>query len=429
MKRRDRHRYGRLLTALVAAASALAAITAVAFAGAGGLLDDSFSGDGKRKLEPHADLAPGGVAIDGQGRILVTGPARFSGGSLQLSVARFMPSGQLDPSFSGDGRRAVSFPGTLSSFGADVKIDAAGRIVVGGSTYDGFNQAWAAARLMPDGSLDRSFSSDGKRVIKFGSANPSASALAIDGQGRIVIAGTSEPDAAFVRLLPDGSLDHSFGGDGKRTVTLGPGSDSANDVAVAGGKIYAAASKSSNQFAAMRLLSNGNPDPSFSGDGRRAFDFSGSFSFAGGVAVQDDGRAVVAGGNSGIPSTMAIVRFRRNGSLDPSFAGDGKRFVTMANGVEAADVGLQPNGQIVTAGFVSAPGGQSFAIARLLRGGALDDSFSGDGKRAVSFPGFAAARAFRLALGGGRVTVVGEAPNGSESSLHEVWAIARLLTG
>jgi uncharacterized delta-60 repeat protein len=412
----------------LASASALGALAAVAFASAGDL-DHSFSADGKRTLEPHVDLAPGGGATDGQGRIIVTGPARFSGGAVELSVARFTPSGQLDPSFSGDGKRAVSFPGTLSSFGADVEIDGRGRIDVAGSTYDGFNQSWAAARLLPDGSLDHSFSGDGKRVVKFSSTNPSATSMAIDGHGRIVLAGTAEPDAEFVRLLPDGSLDDSFSGDGKRAVTLGPGSDSANDVAVFGGKIYAAASKSSNQFAAIRLLSNGNPDPSFSGDGKRVFDLPGSFSFAGGVAVQNDGRAVVVGGVSGSQSKMVFVRFRRNGGLDPSFDGDGRRFVTMGNGAEAADVVLQPDGRIVAAGSVNGGTGLSFAIARLHPGGGLDDSFSGDGKRAVSFPGFAAARGFHLALGGGRVTVVGETHNGSEGTLHEVWGIARLLAG
>ncbi len=427
MDRRDRHRVRRLLTALFAAAAALAAAAAVALAGAGDL-DQSFSGDGKRTLEPHANFTASGVTIDGHGRVLVIGTARLSGSSVNLSLARFTPGGQLDPSFSGDGTRALSFPGTLSSFGADLEIDGHGRIVVAGATYDGSNQAWAAARLMPGGSLDDSFSGDGKRVIRFAATNPSATSMAIDGQGRIVLAGRAAPGAEFVRLLPGGNLDQSFSGDGKRAVTLGPGPDSANDVAVFGGKIYAAASKTSNQFAAIRLLSNGNPDPSFSGDGKRVFDFGGGFAFAAGVAVQDDGRAIVVGGRSS-PSQMVLVRFLQNGRLDPSFSGDGRRFVSMGISAGADDVALQADGRIVVAGTVNGGAGLSFGIVRLHPAGGLDDGFSGDGRRAVSFPGFAGARAFGLALGGGRVTVVGEAENGSEQSLHQVWAVARLLSG
>ena len=119
--------------------------------------------------------------------------------------------GDLDPTFSGDGKALTSIG--VSSYGNDVAVQADGKIVVvGGSDAGaGGTTRFALTRFMPDGSLDPSFGGDGMVTTDFG--NVAADAVALQFDGKIVAVGGQ----AVARYLPDGSLDASFGAGGKVT--------------------------------------------------------------------------------------------------------------------------------------------------------------------------------------------------------------------
>ena len=167
--------------------------------------------------------------------------------SLVFLAAAVAAAGDLDPTFSGDGRQTTNFAPDSDDEANDVAIQSDGKIVVvGGNSVIGGGPAnnFILARYNPNGTLDTTFSGDGKQETDFGGYD-SANGVAIQADGKIVVVGVSSINsttngAAFVlaRYNPDGSLDTSFSGDGKQAI--GTDFDSATDVAIqADGRIVA----------------------------------------------------------------------------------------------------------------------------------------------------------------------------------------------
>lgn len=174
----------------------------------------------------------------------------------------------------------------------------------------------------------------------------------------------------------DGSLDTTFSGDGKQTAALA----SAMDVAVQpDGKIVAAGGY--GDFVLLRFNGDGAPDTTFSGDGEQTTDLDGADQVIG-VAIQADGK-IVAAGSAGGGIYFALARYRADGSLDPTFSDDGKQIPIFGGGLwgeYATAVAVQPNGRIVAVGHCCDTDlGGDFAVARLNGDGSLDTSFAGDG--------------------------------------------------
>ena len=131
------------------------------------------------------------VALAADGKILVAGSAAPGGFCCQFALARYNTNGSLDTSFDGDGR--VTTFGGLSSASA-LAIQADGKIVVAGSTYNPVGTSGVAiARYNLDGSLDISFGTLGKVIFGFGGCCDDAAAIALQADGRIVVAGGRGP--------------------------------------------------------------------------------------------------------------------------------------------------------------------------------------------------------------------------------------------
>ena len=175
-----------------------------------------------------------------------------------FALARFKSNGALDTTFSGDGRLTTDFGGDESTI-RDLAVQPDGRIVAVGARevlkepeFDYRSSHFALARYTPSGALDRSFSVDGKAVIKpFGGDRDYANAVALQPTGRIVVAGSAfnpasrSEDFAVLRYRPDGTLDTTFAGDGKRPLDINQkrGRDEATDLAIrADGKVLVAGS-------------------------------------------------------------------------------------------------------------------------------------------------------------------------------------------
>jgi uncharacterized delta-60 repeat protein len=163
-------------------------------------MDTSFSGDGKATV-PFANAASLGVAVQGDGRVVATGYADSGTGNYDMTIVRLTNGGQLDSSFSGDGIRLQSFDnGTNFDEGTDVALQRDGKIVVvGDSNQSATGADFAIARFKSNGQLDTSFSGDGKRLQSFdnnGSNSDNADGVAIQSDGRIVVAGASDPPGA-----------------------------------------------------------------------------------------------------------------------------------------------------------------------------------------------------------------------------------------
>ncbi|MGH9136915.1 MAG: Ig-like domain-containing protein [Acidimicrobiales bacterium] len=259
---------------------------------------------------------------------------------------------------------------------------------------------WAEADTAPTpGSLDLSFDGDGKVITPVGSAGQ-GSAMAIQPDGRIVVAGFSEQgptgrDFVVVRYNPDGSLDATWGGDGVVATPVGPGVDRDEAYAVAlqpDGRIVVAGETwtgSITHAALARYNPDGTLDDTFGGDGTVVLSI-GTRSVARAVRVLADGRIVVAGGATelagGVGLWLAVAGLNPDGTLDAGFAGGGAVITTVGNQSVAHAMVIQPDGSIVVAGRVSFFNTTLFVVARYGSDGVPDSSFGGgDGHVETSF--------------------------------------------
>ena len=262
--------------------------------------------------------------------------------------------------------------------------------------------------LAAPGDLDTTFDGDGLVTSYAVPANPSrwdiAGGITIQSDGKIVVAGysripsTATNDFAVLRYNTDGTLDSTFSGDGRLITNFG-GIDQALDVAVqADGKIVAIGQKCNNtgaicDVALARYKTGGGLDATFSGDGKQTSDFGGDDNGSfGGIAIQSNGKIVVAGYMwNGTDYDFAVYRYLSGGALDTTFSGDGMVNFGFGTGRQdfAEDVVVQSDGKIVVIGVTGDANGENgnFAVARLNKGGSLDTAFSGDGKLTTNFGG------------------------------------------
>jgi uncharacterized delta-60 repeat protein len=235
------------------------------------------------------------------------------------------------------------------------------------------------ARYTPSGALDPTFGGNGKVTTGFGDGDAEATGVAIQSDDHLVVAGNLFPGdggqlSALARYTPSGALDPTFGGDGKVTTDF-PDDVFIGDIAVQGdGNIVLAGMGKlpapDTTFLLVRYTPVGALDPTFSENGWVMTRFAGGSAGAFSVALQDDGH-IVAGGSthpSGGVIKLALARYTPSGALDPSFSGNGK-VTTAFPGVhaEGEDVAIQHDGKIVAAGtaFLEFRAGD-FAVARYL---------------------------------------------------------------
>jgi uncharacterized delta-60 repeat protein len=289
-----------------------------------------------------------------------------------------LSAGDLDPTFGSGGIAVASFARTYSHPEA-VALQPDGKIVVAGwtpSTANGDGLSFALARFNVDGSLDPGFGSTGKVITDIpGYPYAEADAIALQANGQIVVAGWANT---------------SFGG-------------------------------SASTFALARYNGDGSLDTSFGTNGRLTTNFTaGGQASAQGVVVQADGKIVAAGSASapGGPMTFALARYNADGTLDSTFGVGGKVITAPVAGNPAwiNDLALQPDGKIVVAGSSQDPKNariSSFALARYNADGSVDTSFGSGGSVLVGqfgpyyFSELSARNVFVQT--DGRIVAVGEA--------------------
>ncbi len=419
-------------TLTISAVSLLLAWAAPA-AAAPGDLDTSFGDDGRvtTSFGGGGDFAAD-VVVQPDGRIVVAG-STGAGGVSDFALARYLPNGSLDRSFSDDGMVTTAFPDGAGGTGASgIALQPDGRIVAAGGAGE-----FAVVRYNADGTLDTAFSGDGLQTVDVGSYESSASDVAVDALGRIVLVGTGHTfdpvnsrDSAVVRLAPDGGPDPSFGFNGVYTLDLsGEGFEHLGAVAplpdggftVTGGSAYLGSPPP--ELVARRFVQSGDELEAFNRprDGRLVA--SGEA-----IDVEADGRTVIAGGAR--MRGVGVLRLLHDGSYDRSFSGDGEdsaRIVAGAPGIEyGGSVAVQASRRIVIGvGAYAEDGGRlegsAFALLRLLPGGGLDSSFAGDGRRTTRF-GAGSSLLSAVALQGSRILAAGTAGVGTGD---ESFALAR----
>lgn len=359
--------------------------------------DSSFAGDGITTMDMGSsyDVAYA-IAVKSDGQIVVAGEVTI-GNASRLAVACLNSDGSPNAGFSYDGKEILYWGAGSMARGVaiqpDGKIVLAGSVVVSSASFSEF----LVVRMNADGTLDNNFSADGIQTMQFGPMVEIAEAVALSADGKIVVAGTAYEqtggDFALARFNTNGTPDSSFGSHGKVTVAVSSGFDYSYSVAIdPTGKILSAGS-SNTKYAVTRHTVNGSLDNSFDGDGIvTGFkpDSPASFYVA---AVQTDGKIVAAGSafarawwTENHEEELAVIRFNVNGTIDNSFAENGRLVVDYGTGSGIATaIAIQPDGKIVVGGYVHNGRNQDFAIVRLNTDGTLDGSFGDGGKLLIDF--------------------------------------------
>jgi uncharacterized delta-60 repeat protein len=334
-------------------------------------LDGTFDGDGAVLTPLDAIWA---TAIQPDGRILAAGSA---GGD--FAVARYEADGTPDDTFDGDGLATSAASPAFEGVAFDVAVQADGKIVVAGATGFPINFNFGLVRFEANGALDGTFGSGSVAVVDVG-ANDFATCVAIQPDGKIVVVGQSDDggggDLVLFRLDTAGAPDPTFDGDGVVTIDLGVITHAGCLALQADGKILVAATSDTNA-AVLRYDVNGMLDPTFDGDGIALVDLPPPL-FGERVAVQTDGRIVLLGTTAASPldfDDIVLARFDTGGTLDATFDGGGISLTRLrGNHTRAADLLLQPDDRIIVVG--NAP---DVTVLRYDVDGSRDPSFDGDG--------------------------------------------------
>jgi uncharacterized delta-60 repeat protein len=377
-----------------------------------GDLDPSFGSGGKVVTDIAGQLDEAfAVAVQADGKIVAAGRADESDVSAlsDFALARYLRDGTLDPGFGVGGKVKMDFTGA----GGDDRVNALavqadGKLVAAGHALDD----WALARFRQDGTLDPSFGAGGKVTTALGGQ---IRALAIQADGKLVAAGVAGSDFALARYLPDGTLDAGFGTGGiVRTGFPGVFFAEAHALAIqADGKLVAAGSAGAAAFALARYNPDGTLDPGFGTGGIVTTAFGGFFNEANALVVQEGEKIVAAGQNFGATSDFALARYRANGTLDPSFGVGGKVTTGFAGGGTAAGLVVQADGRLVAGGTADAGNGSGpdFALVRYRANGSLDPSFGVGGKVTTDFGAGGIDRANALVVQADGKLVAAGSPN------------------
>jgi len=311
--------------------------------------------------------------------------------------------GTLDVSFGVGGGLRTNFGGTYDwAFATAIQPD--GRILAAGvsdakGTYD-----FALARYTSTHDLDPSFGHNGVVLTDFGHSYDWAYALALQPDGRIVVAGVSDvsgsKDFALARYNPDGTPDFGFGKNGRTTLGLRSlTTDIIHGIVIQpDGKIVAAGVtyedvvtlRPHGDFMVARFQPDGRPDLSFGVGGVTTTDFSGeSYDEPYAVVLQPDGKIVLggytnSGGGPGVlfgADQLALARYMPDGLLDPTFGREGK--VVFDGGSideRLLALALAPDGSLIAGGYTNGERRGDLLLARLWPDGSLDRQFGNTGK-------------------------------------------------
>jgi uncharacterized delta-60 repeat protein len=385
----------------VLSAAALLLSPAATFA-AGGTLDTTF-GAGGITLTNTTGSTPStndldnavALAVQPDGKVVAFGHKALGYGiSPDLKLVRYNEDGSLDETFGTGGIATVAYS-SATEHPSDVALQADGKIVAVGSTSSTSPIVALAVRLDPDGSLDTTFGNGGYVTITYAAGvSSSASAVLVQSDGKLVIAGDSGGKFGVARLLPaDGALDTTFGTGGKAVVT--PSSrivvrptDAALQT-ISGEQRIVLASQyqqgNNGDFGLMRLRASGARDTSFGSSGSVQTDIAGGSDQANDIAVDGSNRIVAAGSAGpakGAKTGMdfAVVRYTANGALDATFGAGGKQRTDFARLNDSAQsVAIQSDGKIAVCGYIGSGSSNDLGIARYDAGGALDPMFGSGG--------------------------------------------------
>jgi uncharacterized delta-60 repeat protein len=390
--------------------------------GTGGV---AFSNLGDSESEVRA------MVVQPDGKILVAGFSNHNSTYFDFAIARYLPNGTLDPTFGTGGVVQTDFGVNRLDRVRALALQADGKIVAVGEAamVNQSDHSFAVARYLTDGTLDTTFDVDGLATDDFGQYRDQADGVVVLPDGKIVVSGragtsSNNADFALLRLLPDGTPDSTFDGDG-RVVT--PTDVIDTDSATYQGRDFRRLTDGrlvvshvyNNTLTIARYLPNGGLDPAFGTGGIHETQIPNFTAF--GLSIQNDGHILVPGVSYRANEPYAaVVRYLPNGTLDESFGTGGLALAMDSSNGSLRTALTQPDGSILAAGQ------QSFqtTLIKFRPDGTSDSSFGTAGS--LQLVDFNQGEGYAMAVGpDGRVLVAGSGYNGS----YREFAVWRATSG
>ena len=326
-----------------------------------GTLDNTFNKIGKQIADFGNDDIATSIQIQADGKILIAGTSGSING--QFAVARFNEDGSPDLNFNTTGKAVLTMG--FADLLAGITVQADGKILLVGSTFKDTNydiSYFAIGRLNKNGTPDNTFSTNGKQFINFESSPSFASSVIAQKDGKIVVAGRAiiagQNNFAIARFNANGSLDNSFSTDGKQTNKFGTHDYFGQALALeSNGNILLAGYDQSdngntNLWSLVRYLPNGKLDSSFGKKGYQITDMGSSLSESKAIAINKDGRIAVGGSNG----NFSLVVYKTNGTPDSSFGNNGISIIHIGIETSAIHSLSFNNDKLYAAGRANFPG-------------------------------------------------------------------------
>jgi len=332
-----------------------------------GKVDSSFGVNGVVHLSREDTCDVFAIAMDNKQRILVAGSI-YVKGNLCMLLVRYKPNGSRDKHFGTKGRVITAFAGFENALATAINIQH-GKILLAGVVNNHVNNVAALVRYKTNGTPDSSFGTDGK-VVTDTAMHINVSGVTIQKDEKIVVGGSAGPpfgarDFAVLRFKPDGRPDKTFGINGSAIFDFGA-DDEAGAIALQQDQKIVLGGESNGDFLLARYQPDGTLDSSFGNNGKVLTDFFNSLDYIRSLAIQSNGKIIAAGesAHENIPGyDFSVARYKPAGSLDKSFGLNGKVTTDFYDPDDYGNsVVIQQDGKIVVAGI----SGRKFALARYI---------------------------------------------------------------
>lgn len=332
-----------------------------------GNLDSAFGKNGISITEfQQSFFNAKAAALQKNGEIICVGQINIGvGDSEYLIIAKYLPNGIIDSSFQKIGYALYKYSDTTRVTSIAIENDQS--ILVGGAVQhsNSFTQFYVA-HFFNNGDIDSSFGINGRQVTSFDN-RAYAYSMTLQPDGRIILAGNGSKGLGLIRYKANGSLDSTFGDNGKVDQILGNmGADARSIALQSDGKIVVCGFIGG--FGVARFKQNGMLDSTFGTNGYSQIIFGSNYeSTANSILVQPNQQIIVSGiDNEGLNQNFAIAKFNSNGLLDSSFGINGKNTTDFGHNYDYSYSScLQPDGKIVLSGTTDSSNGlYRFALAR-----------------------------------------------------------------
>lgn len=364
------------------------------------MVDITFGNGGKVVTAINDSSTANDITIQPDGKIIIGGSTTVSN-KAYFTLVRYNMDGSLDNTFGSNGKVITELGDRSKIFSIALQED--GKIIAGGASTDTSTHhvPFTVVRHNYDGSIDSSFGNNGIVRTEMLEGYGEIKKLLIKSDGKILAAGrvvlmTFDEIPALVQYNTDGSLDSSFGDNGKVERYI-ENIETITDIALTkDGKIIATGEPTSfgnSDFALLRFFPNGTLDSSFGTNGVIITDFDNSDDVSYSLSVQSDNAIVLAGYSykrqPASKTKFALAKYGVNGALDSSFGVNGK-VITAIDTITAlaTNITLETDGNLIVSGYTFGANSKDFVAAKYFSNGKLDSTFGNEGFVTTDFTGF-----------------------------------------